>query len=148
VPPISECDKAKGQDQQKKCRQDYKDCNDKPHPNQCKKDTIDHYTDKGGGNPSSPGGGNPSSPPGVCDHDGCDLVKLYVNPFIKVLSAIVGLVAAISLVMGGIQYSTSGGDPQKASAAKSRISKTILGVFIYGFLYAFLNFLVPGGIFK
>ncbi len=94
------------------------------------------------------GGAKPlSKQSGVCDSGGCDLIALYVNPFISLLSIIVGLVAAISLVLGGIQYITSTGDPQKTGAAKDRISKTILALIVFGFLYAFLNFLIPGGLF-
>lgn len=91
--------------------------------------------------PTPTGGGS------NCDSSSCDLVALYVNPFIRLLSIIVGLVVAASLIMGGIQYSSSSGDPQKASAAKSRISNTLLALFAYALLYAFLNFLIPGGIF-
>ena len=86
--------------------------------------------------------------PAACDGKGCDLVNKYVNPAINVLSMIVGLLAVISIMAGGIQFATSDGDPQKASAAKSRISKTIAALVAYAFLYAFLQFLVPGGIFK
>jgi hypothetical protein len=74
-------------------------------------------------------------------------VKKYVNPTINVLSVIVGLVAVISIVAGAIQYITSTGDPQKTSAAKSRISKTIFALVAYAFLYAFLEFIIPGGVF-
>jgi len=86
--------------------------------------------------------------PKSCDGKGCDLVNKYVNQAINVLSMIVGLLAVISIMAGGIQFATSDGDPQKASAAKSRISKTIAALVAYAFLYAFLQFLVPGGIFK
>jgi hypothetical protein len=77
----------------------------------------------------------------------CDLIKLYVNPLIRVLTITVGLVIAASLIMGGIQYTTSSGDPQKTGAAKTRIQNTLMAFFLYAFMYAFLNFLVPGGIF-
>ena len=83
-----------------------------------------------------------------CDRDGCDLVKAYINPFIKVLSGLIGLIAAISLIMGGIQYSAAAGDPQKITAAKDRISKTIIALVMYMFLFAFLQFLIPGGAFR
>lgn len=81
-----------------------------------------------------------------CDENHCDLVSLYVNPFIRLLSLIVGLVVAGSLVMAGVQYAASSGDSQKVSAAKSRISNTLLAFLAYAFLYAFLNFLIPGGL--
>jgi hypothetical protein len=70
-----------------------------------------------------------------------------VNPAIKLLSILVGLVVAASLVLAGIQYMTSTGDPQRISAAKTRITNTLLAFLAYAFLFAFLNFLVPGGLF-
>lgn len=76
---------------------------------------------------------------------GCDLVVNYVNPAINLLSVMFGLIAVASLIMGGIQYSASEGDPQKASQAKSRIANTIMAIFAYALLYGFLQFLVPGG---
>jgi hypothetical protein len=82
-----------------------------------------------------------------CDSDHCDLVALYINPAINMLSILVGLVAAASLVMGGVQYASSSGDPQKTGAAKARITNTLLAFAAYLFLYAFLNFLIPGGLF-
>lgn len=80
-----------------------------------------------------------------CDQNHCDLIALYINPLIKLLGLLVGLVVAASLVLGGIQYITSSGDSQKVSAAKSRISNTLLAFLAFAFLYAFLNFLIPGG---
>jgi hypothetical protein len=95
------------------------------------------------------GGQGQGGQPGHCNSsNNCDLVKLYVNPFIRVLGIVVGLVVAASLVLGGIQYSASSGDPQKTSAAKSRITNTLLAFMAFAFLYAFLNFLIPGGIFN
>jgi hypothetical protein len=92
-------------------------------------------------------GDTAANPDANCDQNGCDLVKKYVNPTINVLSIIVGLMAVISIIIGAIQYITSTGDPQKVSAAKGRISKTIFAFIAYAFLYAFLQFIIPGGIF-
>lgn len=83
-----------------------------------------------------------------CNQQGCDLISKYLNPLINLLSVIFGLVAVISIILGGIQYSASEGDPQKASQAKSRITKTVFAIVSYFFLYAFLQFIVPGGVFN
>lgn len=82
-----------------------------------------------------------------CSKDNCDLIGKYVNPAIDLLSLVFGVIAAISLVVGGMQYSTSTGDPQKVSLAKRRIINTIIAVVAYLFLFTFLQFLIPGGIF-
>jgi hypothetical protein len=84
------------------------------------------------------------------DSDGtshCDLIAQYVNPAINLLSVSFGIIAVISLIFGSINYTTSEGDPQKASKAKQRIANTLFATVAYMFLYAFLQFLVPGGIF-
>jgi hypothetical protein len=83
-----------------------------------------------------------------CTSNNCDLVQEYVVPTINLLSAAFGLVAVISLILGAINYITSEGDPQKVSRAKVRIRNTIFAIVSFMFLYAFLNFLVPGGIFQ
>jgi hypothetical protein len=76
----------------------------------------------------------------------CDLITTYINPFVRLLSAIVGVAVVISIVIGGIQYSSSGGDSSKVTAAKNRIRNSIVALVTYIFLFALLNFLIPGGI--
>lgn len=75
------------------------------------------------------------------------IIDRYVSPLIKALSALVGVAATASIVYAGIQYSSSGGDSGKTSAAKKRIAQTIGGLLAWLFLLAFLNWLMPGGLF-
>lgn len=83
----------------------------------------------------------------TCDGGDCSgLIEKYVNPLIKGLSAIFGVAAAVSLAVGGTQYSSAGGDPSKVAAARKRIANTILAVLAYLFMLAFLQWLIPGGI--
>lgn len=82
-----------------------------------------------------------------CTFDNCDFIGKYINPGINLLTISFGLIAVGSIILGGIQYSSSEGDPQQASKAKSRIANTIIAVIVYFFLYGFLQFLIPGGIF-
>lgn len=83
-----------------------------------------------------------------CTTKDCDLVKKYINPGIQLLTIVFGLIAAISIILGGLQYSASTGDPQKVQAAKTRLKMTLVAIVAYAFLYSFIEFLVPGGIFK
>ena len=64
---------------------------------------------------------------------------------IRFLSAGVGLVIVGSVIVAGIQYSASNGDPQAASKAKARISSTLIALLIFIFSYTLLNYLTPGG---
>lgn len=80
--------------------------------------------------------------------NGCNLVAKYIQPLINTLAVVVGLLSVVSIMIGGVQFASSDGDPQKAAAAKGRIAKTIIALVSFMFLYALLQFLVPGGIFN
>jgi hypothetical protein len=67
--------------------------------------------------------------------------------FIRFLSVGVGVVAVGSIVLGGVQYTASAGDPKKTAAAISRISNTLIALLIYFLIFAILNWIVPSGIF-
>lgn len=74
----------------------------------------------------------------------CNLVDKYVNPVITLLTILVGIAVTIGIVFGGIQYASSGGDPQKAASGKTHITKAIVALLAFFLLYGFLKFLIPG----
>lgn len=76
-----------------------------------------------------------------------NFVEKYINPVVTLLTVIIGVAAAISIVVAGIQYGSAGSDPGKVQKAKERIGQTLLGLVAYILLFAFLNYLVPGGLF-
>lgn len=94
--------------------------------------------------------GKPTGDPEVtsgCKSISCNkLITDYVNPTIKLLSALVGIVVAISIVIAGVQYSSASGDPSKVSAAKGRLTNAILALLAYLFMMGFLQWLLPGGV--
>lgn len=81
----------------------------------------------------------------ACNGSTCDLVQKYIDPLINVLAAGVGVVVTISIVVGGIQYASSAGDPGKIAAAKKRIMDSIIALVGFFLLYAVLAWLMPGG---
>lgn len=88
-----------------------------------------------------------ADPNSACGVKYCNIVQKYVQPAIDLVSLLFGFIVAISLIAAGIQYSSAGGDSSKVTAAKSRITNTILALIVYAFFYAFIQFLVPGGVF-
>ena len=76
--------------------------------------------------------------------DKCGITAVIIN-ITNLLSALVGVVTIIMIIIGGIQYSASSGDPNAANAAKKRITNALLALVIFGFIYAFLQWVVPGG---
>ena len=67
---------------------------------------------------------------------------------IRLLSNGVGLVIIGSIIVGGIQYTMSAGDPQAAAKATGRIRATVIALGLYIFAYPLLNYVIPSGFFK
>ena len=65
---------------------------------------------------------------------------------IRFLSDGVGLVVIGSIIVGGIQYSGSRGDPQSTAMAINRIRSSLFALLIFIFAYAMLNYLIPGAV--
>jgi TRAP-type C4-dicarboxylate transport system permease small subunit len=63
---------------------------------------------------------------------------------IRILSYGVGLVVIASIVLAGIQYSASQGNPQETAKAVNRIRSSVFALLIYIFGFAILNYLIPG----
>lgn len=80
-----------------------------------------------------------------CSDRSCALYK-DLNLIISFLAAGVGVIVVIMIIVGGIQYSAAGGDPQKVSAAKTKIFNAVLALVTFIFLYAILDWLIPGGL--
>lgn len=79
------------------------------------------------------------------DSDSCGITRLLII-VINVVSGIVGVLVVAVLVVAGIQYTTSAGDPNAAAAARKRASNALLALVLYGMMYAFLQWIVPGGV--
>lgn len=77
-----------------------------------------------------------------------------LNPIVDVafaifrfLSAGVGLIVIGSVIVAGIQYTTSRGNPQATQAAIKRMTSAVIGLIIFMFIFSIANFLIPGGMF-
>ena len=76
------------------------------------------------------------------------VIEDFAYAIIRFLSYGVGLVLAASLIYAGIMYSTSSGNPENTQAAKKRILNTMIGLIFYIFIFAIIQYLVPGGLFN
>ncbi len=98
--------------------------------------------------PTTPGCGSAFSNNTPCDGgDYCGFVDKYINPVLNFLAIGFGLIVTITVVVSGIQYITSGGNPQAIGAAKKRIFNAVLSLLLFIFMWALLQWLVPGGLF-
>lgn len=84
-----------------------------------------------------------------CDQNAdCKKIYDYLIKAADLLSALVGVAAVGMIIFGGIEFSSSGGDPQKVASAKNHITNAIIALVAFLFLFAFLNFIIPGGLFN
>lgn len=77
--------------------------------------------------------------------DNCGITR-YIQLFTNGLSILVGVVVVMMIIVGGIRYSTAGSNPQAVASAKSHISQALLALAVYLFMFAFLQWIVPGGV--
>ena len=67
----------------------------------------------------------------------------------NVLLYIVGAIAVIMIVIGGLRYVISGGDSKNITAAKNTILYAVIGIIVAILAYAAVNFVIgsftPGG---
>lgn len=91
-------------------------------------------------------GSHTCCPAGTNPNDGNCLFQKYINPAIKMVAIGAGVMAVFGLIIGGLRYTTSEGDPQKAAKAKSTIRQAIVGFVSFLFLFTFMQFMTPGGI--
>jgi hypothetical protein len=88
-----------------------------------------------------------SSGPGYCAsyHNG---IEDLIFAVIRFLSDGVGLIIIVSVIIGGIQYILSRGDPNATAKAVNRLVSTVVALIIFIFAYAILNYVIPAGFFK
>jgi hypothetical protein len=73
-------------------------------------------------------------------------IVVYLRSILKLLSGAVGLLIVLMLVIAGVQYIVSLGDPGRVKSAKDRIQNTLIALVLYLMMFAILSFLIPGGI--
>ncbi len=71
-----------------------------------------------------------------------------LNNIVNFLSAGVGIVVVGVIIFGGIQYMAAGDNPQAVTAAKKRIANAFIALLAFIFMFAFLQWLIPGGVFN
>lgn len=67
-----------------------------------------------------------------------DLMKTIINTILLVL----GMIAVIMIVIGGIRYTTSNGDASNVKAAKDTILYAVVGLVVAILSFAIVNFVL------
>ncbi|MFZ1812055.1 MAG: pilin [Candidatus Saccharimonadales bacterium] len=66
----------------------------------------------------------------------------FVKSIINVLLYVLGAIAVLMIVIGGIRYTTSGGDQSGVKGAKDTILYAVVGLVVAMMAYAIVNFVV------
>ncbi len=82
--------------------------------------------------------GNSAFPECVSKSD----IPALLSLVIKVLLGLVGTVAVLFIIIGGIQYVTSAGNPDSVGRAKNTILYAVIGVIVAIIAYAAVNFII------
>ena len=81
-----------------------------------------------------------------CDGEGGEGIIQLLGLALGILTAGVGILATIGLVVSGIQYVSARDDAGKVAKVKSRIFNIMIGLLAYGVMWVVLQWLIPGGI--
>ncbi len=77
----------------------------------------------------------------LCDSSDEELEPLIKN-VVNLLLAVLGFVAVIMIIIGGIRYTTSNGDSNNTKAAKDTILYSVVGLVVAILAYAIVNFVL------
>ncbi len=75
------------------------------------------------------------------------VIVTWAKWILTFLSGLVGITVVFMIVLSGIQYITSAGNPDAAKAARGRLTNAILGLLLFILMVGILNFIIPGHIF-
>ena len=70
-----------------------------------------------------------------------DLMSVLTT-IINVIIGVIGFVAVVVIILGGVQYTTSAGDPGKVKKAKDTILYGIIGLVVAILAFAIVNFVL------
>lgn len=74
-------------------------------------------------------------------------IVLWITFFINLVSVLILVGASAMLVYAGVEYISAADNPQRVQAAKQHIVNVVIGIVAYFFLFAFVQWLIPGGVF-
>lgn len=78
--------------------------------------------------------------------EGTPVINAVLRIGVDVLSVVVGIAAVGGLAWAAILYTKAGDNESNVAEAKDLIRNVVIGLFVYVFMIALINFLVPGGV--
>lgn len=79
------------------------------------------------------------------DPSTCEALDL-LDQVLNFMAIIIIPVITIVLVVGGVQYTMAGGNPENVRAAQQRLFKAALALVLFAVMWSVLKWLIPGGL--
>ena len=76
--------------------------------------------------------------------DKTDTLSSDITGIINAVIGVLGSVAVVVIIMGGITYMTSSGDAGKVKKAKDTILYGVIGLVVVALAFAIVNFVIKG----
>ncbi len=74
-------------------------------------------------------------------------IFMILGIIVNVLTMGVGVLGTLGIIIAGVQYLTASGNEAQMAKAKQRIIEVVIGLVIFGVMWAVLQFIIPGGVF-
>jgi cytochrome bd-type quinol oxidase subunit 2 len=85
---------------------------------------------------------DPSSDCAAGDQTAKDKINSLITSIINIFSLVVGIVAVIMIIIGGLRYITSGGESSNITSAKNTILYAIIGLVVVALAQFLVRFVL------
>jgi hypothetical protein len=99
-------------------------------------------TGVGSGATGTTGGTGSSSSSSLCGATKTDEAPAIIKNVINTILIVLGMIAVVMIVIGGIRYTTSNGDASGVKGAKDTILYAVVGLVVAILAYAIVNFIL------
>ena len=83
----------------------------------------------------------------ACDaKTGVGTINELIRITISVLTVLIGIAATGGIAYGALLYASAHDDKSRVSNAITIIRNVVIGILLYAFLIAIVNWLIPGGV--
>jgi type IV secretion system pilin len=103
---------------------------------------MPHMVASAASNEACTGAGLVTDASGTCEGDNGLALGGTITTIINLLSAIVGVVAVIMIIVAGLQFITSNGNPQNVAKARSSLIYALVGVVIVVLAETIVHFVI------
>lgn len=77
-----------------------------------------------------------------CDPDSSGTINNIIRSALNLFSAVIGIIAVVMIMIGGVKYISSQGEASQISAAKNTILYAVIGLVVVAFSQIIVHFVI------